>query len=579
MKRNSFIKKILVYLLCACLLTALLTGCVYGISSARVLSNRVAHDLLSRARSIAFVCSKYLDGQMLFDSLYAFMDSEIRGAHIGIYDAQGTLLMWSKSVDEGETKVFAESALEILETGAPSVKTDWMRGRIAVAVPIRDNFSRINGVVVLSKPVSELRDSIEQLSVGLPVSVLLAAFIMLVPTAVGVKRLLDPVKNMTAVSKKMAEGDFSVQIDVVSDDELGQLGSTLNYLSERLSATIRDLTATKERLTTILRDIKDGVLALGADFRSIIYINEAAQQLLSQEGTSNFCSRFQPVFEKAIGDLTPKQAQFESGDRLIRLNITPSLLEKDETMGIVVVLQDITEAERLEQTRRDYVANVSHELRTPISSICSLAETLRDGMVHTEEDRNKYYGYILRESQRLSRLINDLLELSRLQSLNSAFDAAWFDINSLLVQVSDRMSITAAYSGINLQLQKPCLPECYSNRDRVEQVLVALIDNAIKYAEDDGEVVIRSAYDDRNITIEVLNSGTIPKADLPHLFERFYKVDKAHSQPGTGLGLAIVWETVARLGGTIGVSNNDGYVVFRFSIPISSLTIAKQKNV
>ena len=235
---------------------------------------------------------------------------------------------------------------------------------------------------------------------------------------------------------------------------------------------------------------------------------------------------------------------------------------------MVVLLRDVTAAERLEQTRRDYVANVSHELRTPIASIRSLAEALDDGLVRTDEDRARYYGYILRESLRLSRLIDDLLELSRLQSGTVALERSAFDLNELAAQVAERMRVTASYSGIDLRYSPAAaLPPCLSNRDRIEQVLVALLDNAIKYASDDGVVEVCCRSEGERLRVEVSNSGHIDEADLPHLFERFYKADRAHAGQGTGLGLAIAREVLERLDGSIEAFNRDGFAVFSFTVP------------
>ena len=215
----------------------------------------------------------------------------------------------------------------------------------------------------------------------------------------------------------------------------------------------------------------------------------------------------------------------------------------------------------MEQTRRDYVANVSHELRTPISSIRSLAETLNDGLVKKEEDCSRYYGYILRESLRLTRLINDLLELSRLQSGAVALEKNEFALDGVVEEVTEQMRLVASYSGIRIKTDWHCARplNVHSNRDRIEQVVIALVDNAIKFASDEGTITLDVSLsgDGRHAIVAVKNTGHIDEKHLPHLFERFYKADAAHSDGGTGLGLAIVQEVLANLGESIEARNED----------------------
>ena len=267
---------------------------------------------------------------------------------------------------------------------------------------------------------------------------------------------------------------------------------------------------------------------------------------------------------KPIKRISAAAVAFGNGDFSSRLEETGSL-EIAELAACLNRMAD--ELSQLEQTRRDYVANVSHELRTPIASIRSLAETLNDGIVTDEQERSRYYGYILRESSRMSALINDLLELSRLQSGSVALVCEPFDLNKLLREVTEDMALTASYSGITLTYTETELPLCFSNADRIRQVLVALIDNAVKYAPDDSFVTVSAVPQNKTLRVSVKNVGTIAQEDITHLFERFYKADKAHSGKGTGLGLAIAKEIITRLDGTIGVRNVEGEVEFYINLP------------
>jgi len=211
------------------------------------------------------------------------------------------------------------------------------------------------------------------------------------------------------------------------------------------------------------------------------------------------------------------------------------------------------ESERLEQTRREYVANVSHELRTPIAAIRAMGETLRDGLVKSEEKQALYYGSIVRESMRLSRLVDDLLELSRLQSGTAALQKSRFDLRRVLQNVADIYSYVAEEAGLRfvLDVNMDEASPVFSSPDRIEQVLVILLDNAMKHTAS-GTISLKTAWRSEFIEISVIDTGEgIPEADIPHIFERFYKVDKSHSGGGTGLGLSLAHEIMSGLGETI----------------------------
>jgi len=209
-------------------------------------------------------------------------------------------------------------------------------------------------------------------------------------------------------------------------------------------------------------------------------------------------------------------------------------------------------------------------LRTPIASIRGLADALNDGLIKKEEDKCRYYGYILRESMRLSRLINDLLELSRLQSGNIALEKSKFDMRALLFDLNERFSVTANDSDLTLRMETSAdRTKVLANEDRVEQVLVALIDNAIKYTQDNGTITLSLEEQQEKLLVSVRNTGTIAQNDLPHLFDRFYKVDKAHVGQGTGLGLSIAKEIMTLMGESIWVENKNGEVVFSFTLTLA----------
>ncbi|GHV05459.1 hypothetical protein FACS1894217_02370 [Clostridia bacterium] len=225
------------------------------------------------------------------------------------------------------------------------------------------------------------------------------------------------------------------------------------------------------------------------------------------------------------------------------------------------------ESGKLEQTRRDYVSNVSHELRTPISAIRAMGETLRDGMTKTQEKRDLFYNNIVRESMRLSRLVDDLLELSRLQSGAQAMKKHRFDLRQTISNVCDVYLETEDRLEFQVDVDMENPLTVVSNPDRIEQVLVILLDNAIKHTPDGGRVRLTAAKRSGGLTVAVSNTGEgIAKVDLPYVFERFYKADKSHSGGGSGLGLSIAKEIMNGLGGKLSVSSESGLTTFELTI-------------
>lgn len=578
MKKGSIFRKLLLYLLCACLLTAVLAVAIYAYTGADLLAQRIADEMMPRARSLARLASRFQTGQISYDSFIDFALQEQQSASIYIFDQNGNLLAYS--ADQQAKKhmdVLRQAAAKVLETGGDYTSSKWsLENGIMVGVPVIDNMRRVSGVILMSKPTNQVRDAMKTLVGALAVSCLAVSLFMLLPVYLISRRISNPIRRMTDVSAAMANGDFSVRADENLNDEIGRLGHALNHLSAQLHANISDLVSTRNRLHVILSGLLEGVVAMDHN-GNMVYANPSARSLLHCAADAELLEKLEPVWplcQQTAADGGSRSMLIDERDSKLHLTVSPTAQSGESAPDMIIVIQDVTAAERLEQTRRDYVANVSHELRTPIASIRSLAETLNDGLIKTEDDRSRYYGYILRESMRLSRLINDLLELSRLQSSAIALEKAPFSLNELLEEVTDRMRTVASYSGISVALN---LPEgqaltAFSNRDRVEQVLVALIDNAIKFASDDGRIIVeaRHAESKPQALIAVRNTGHIGQDDLPHLFERFYKADTSHSDGGTGLGLAIVQEVLALLGEQIEAENDGDYVVFRFTVALDS---------
>lgn len=380
---------------------------------------------------------------------------------------------------------------------------------------------------------------------------------------------LEPIARLRDAAVAMADGHLDTRADEKVDGEMGQLGKALNHLSDQLSRNMYTLIVERNRLRNMLNGLSEGIVAIDADGR-LTHTNPALGRLIprAKSGQHFPNPRMKTIpdetiwadFDRVIATGETVTRNLESKDMILRMTVTPIRDELKAIAGAVGLFSDITQMERLEKTRRDYVSNVSHELRTPLTAMRALVEPLKDGMVTSEEDRQRYYDIILREILRLSRLINDQLELSRLQSGTLSIQKSRMSLDDLVYDVCDRYAAIAEEHGLKLNVNTDFTqcPTVYANADRLEQMLIILLDNAIKYTEK-GSVNVSARWDDEKVVISVNDTGIgIDEQDLPYVFDRFYKVDKAHSGKGSGLGLSIAKELLKRMGEDIRVTSEKG---------------------
>lgn len=384
--------------------------------------------------------------------------------------------------------------------------------------------------------------------------------------------IISPIKSLTQRSQKMASGDFEYTMDVKSPDEIGQLTETFNYMASELKTTMNAIQSEKEKVETILRYMTDGVMAFDTK-GSIIHINPAAKKLLGQNGIEE--KDFDSIFSKYeinLGQILYLK-HFSASERVINYDgreisayFAPFKTD-DKSGGVIVVLRDITEREKLEKSRKEFVANVSHELRTPLTTVKSYTETLADLVSDENFDKDMFSSFlkvIESESDRMTRLVKDLLLLSSLGHSAAEESFEEMDIAFLTGSVVEKLQHyakekeqTLVYEPVN------SLPPFKGNSDRIEQVITNIITNAIKYTPQNGSITVTTMHMFDSITIKIKDTGIgIPQKDLDHIFERFYRVDKARSREmgGTGLGLAIAKEIVESHRGTISIKSkqNEG---------------------
>ena len=378
-----------------------------------------------------------------------------------------------------------------------------------------------------------------------------------------------PAKKLKDAAVAMSEGDLDVRADEAADGELGELGRAVNKLAYQLSRNMYTLIVERNRLRNMLNGLSEGIVAIDREGK-ITHTNPAVEKFFTRRKLALHLPdpRMKLIddksvwedFDAVIRSGEPSTRNLNAKDMILRLTITPIVDEIGSIAGAVGLFSDITQMERLEKTRRDYVSNVSHELRTPLTAMRALIEPLKEGMVTEEADRQRYYDIILREIMRLSRLINDQLELSRLQSGTLAIQKSVITLDDVVYDVCDRYVTIAREHGLELKVDTDFTqcPPVYANADRVEQMLIILVDNAIKYTEQ-GSVTVSADWDDERVVIHVKDTGIgIEEVDLPYVFDRFYKVDKAHSGKGSGLGLSIAKELLKQMDEDIWVDSEKG---------------------
>lgn len=445
---------------------------------------------------------------------------------------------------------------------------------VVVAVPITF-MDEVIGAVFMAQSMTEIMGGMQALTNTLALSLLLVGLLMLPVVLFFASRMVRPITRMRTVALTMAGGDLTARAEDGSNDEYGELGRALNYLSSELGSTISSLQMERNRLQSLINGLSEGIIAVDAKGATTL-INPAVYGLLNLQSTDDNVRAAAPdvfaMFDQALSSAQAVKKTVWQGDVALHISVSPLLLQSGEVTGCVGIVSDVTSAERLEQTRRDYVANVSHELRTPLTAMRALIEPLRDGLVKTEEQRQQIYDVVLRETMRLSRLVNDMLELSRLQSGTASLSRSVFAPLPLFNLIHETYSACAEdYQQTFVYDVPKDLPNVWGNPDRTQQVLIVLLDNAFKYTPEGGVVTLSACAEGDVVRVRVRDTGVgIPAADLPHVFDRFYKVDKSHHSKGTGLGLAIAYEIMKHLGEEMSVTSEPGQgSCFTFTLHIA----------
>ncbi|WP_048601605.1 cell wall metabolism sensor histidine kinase WalK [Rubeoparvulum massiliense] len=450
-----------------------------------------------------------------------------------------------------------------------------------LATPIKRN-NQVVGVIYMIASLERLYQTIGEinkiLATGTGIGIVLTAAMTIFLS----RTLTTPIKEITRQATRMAEGDFNQAVKVYSNDEVGYLGQVINQLSNRLKEALAINREEEDKLTSILTNMSDGVIATSRD-GTIILANQRAIELLnipSIEVAGKKLEDFFPLPDNFQFDNDQSEVAFrlffQQGQENYVLDVVMSWFRIGESgeRGIIAVLHDVTEQEKLDRERKDFVANVSHELRTPLTTLRSYLEALADGAMEDPEVAGRFLRVTQQETERMIRLVNDLLQLSRIDSGEEMMQKQVMSNQQFLKLVKERYEILDPVQ----QRVVWKIPEQATlitiDPDMLMRVLDNLLSNSIKYTPEDKLIEVSSQACGKNVEFIVRDEGIgIPREDLKRIFERFYRVDKARSRQlgGTGLGLSIAREIVRAHGGEIMIQSKeaDGTTV-RFTIPIAS---------
>ncbi|MHB1393983.1 MAG: two-component system histidine kinase PnpS [Clostridia bacterium] len=457
-----------------------------------------------------------------------------------------------------------------------------------IAQPIYKDGSVV-GAVRLAKPLYEINALLNKLYVNVFIAVIAG---ILVASLLGYKMAVNitkPIKEITYAASRIARGDFRKRINITGRDEIGILADSINDMASKLNDTIISLQDKNIKLEAIMSSVVNGIIAIDSSER-VLFINHAAERLLNiSERDIEGKHLLQVVRNNSIDNYLKTILQnkefFDTeitidnpSEKVLKFYTNPiKQTDKSDIGGIIITLQDITELRKLERVRTEFVANVSHELKTPLTSIKGFAETLKMGDIENKQDTVRFLNIIEDEADRLYRLINDILSLSELEQRKVKtvkeeikVEKTIKEVLSMLRSQSDKKNIE-----LNFDIQEG-LNNLTGDADKLKQMLINLVDNAIKYTPENGKVFVE-AYNlgdkagQGEILIKVKDNGIgISKQHITRLFERFYRVDKARSRTvgGTGLGLAIVKHIVILFNGEIEVESEVGKgTEFRIILP------------
>ncbi len=447
-----------------------------------------------------------------------------------------------------------------------------------VAVPVSSQ-GKVLGVARVALPLTAVENSVNHVTRTIILATVIIAMLAVLAAWFIARTATRPIRQLTRASKEIATGQLGQKITIATKGEIGQLSQAFNEMSSKLKTTVDTISTEKSKLSSILANMADGVIMtdVGGD---VILANPAAGKLFGfKEAEAVNRPLIEIVHDHEVDEILKlclktneeHTSQFESGvsRRFLRAIAVP-LRNQGRSSGALILLQDLTELRNLQTMRRELVGNISHELRTPIAGIKAMVETLQSSAIDDKDAAKDFLARIESEADRLAQMVAELTQLSRIETGQAELKMEPVNLNLLVDEVLTEMGPLAERQPVTLS-KEPChdLPSVPADRDRIRQTIINLVHNAIKFNKPGGQVTVSTGYNDKSVSLAVADTGIgISKDDLPHVFERFYKADKARTGGGSGLGLAIAKHTIQAHGGDIRAQGEEGKgSVFSFSLP------------
>jgi two-component system phosphate regulon sensor histidine kinase PhoR len=530
--------------------------------------------LLGETRSLAETISVYLSPTQSLDDLEnnVLTYARLLGTRVTVILPDGKVISDSETnpaeMENHLQRPEIQTALSGLEGTATRISSTIGVRYLYTAIPVLDKSGNIIAVARLSTPLTEVDASINFLNRAIFIATAISTLLAILLTIIIANWTTLPVRRLSHSLKKMGAGEFSGLSSPDNEDEISRLNQAFNSMSQQLRTQIDELVGERTKLSAVLNNMADGILIAGED-GTVLLINPAAERMFKTTAEASLGKTLVEVvrhhqlvelWHRCKNTGQPQTASYEISLERIFVQAGAAPMDSGLPGAVLLVLQDLTRIRRLETLRRDFVSNVSHELRTPLASMKALTETLREGAIDDPPAAQRFLGRMDIEIDTLTQMVEELLELSRIESGRVPLENRLVNPEELVDKAVDRMVLQAQRAGLTIEKQTPAiLGKVSVDFNRMIQVIVNLLHNAIKFTPPGGTIYCGIEEKPEGIVFFVQDTGVgIDAESLPRIFERFYKADKARSGGGTGLGLSIARHLVEAHGGRIWAESEPG---------------------